>query len=183
MNDVEVIQHYLHTQDSMCFSLLYGRYAGKIYSKCISLLKEESLAQDATQEIFMKIFTNLSNFAERAKFSTWIYSITYNYCIDFLRRRKKRQDLFTDDVERAADVIYEDLPDEIMLTMEVQHLKLVLEQIPVDDKAILLMKYQDDMSIKEIADTLDKTESAVKMRLKRAKEKAQSLRKELFPID
>jgi len=183
MKDMEVIEYYLETQDPMCFSLLYGRYAGKIYSKCISLLKEESLAQDATQEIFMKVFTNLSRFAERSKFSTWVYSITYNYCIDFLRRRKKQQDVFSDEMEKAADVADDDVSDEVLLAMEVRQLKAVLEQIPVDDKAILLMKYQDELSIKEIADMLDKSESAVKMRLKRAKEKAQSLREELFPVE
>jgi len=178
-----VIEHYLETQDPTCFGLLYGRYAGKIYSKCISLLKEESLAQDATQEIFMKVFTNLSGFAERSKFSTWVYSITYNYCIDFLRRRKKQQDVFIDEIENAAEVADDSIHDSALLSMEVNQLKAVLEQIPVDDKAILLMKYQDELSIKEIADMLDKSESAIKMRLKRAKEKAQSLREELFPVE
>ena len=88
MRDFEVINSYLKTQASMCFSLLYNRYASKIYAKCLSILRDEMLAEDATQEIFMKIFMNLSRFEEKAKFSTWIYSITYNYCIDYLRRKQ-----------------------------------------------------------------------------------------------
>lgn len=180
MKDIEVIRTYLGSQHSLCFSLIYNRYAGKIYSKCISLLKDEALAQDATQEIFTKIFMNLSKFAERSKFSTWVYSITYNYCIDFLRRRKKYKDLFMEEPERTPDIPDNDVPDQELLAMEVKQLKKVLEEIPVDDKAILLMKYQDDMSIKEIAGILGKTESAVKMRIKRAKAKAQHFRHKLF---
>ncbi|MEM9990182.1 MAG: RNA polymerase sigma factor [Bacteroidota bacterium] len=180
MNDIEVIRTYLGSQHALCFSLIYNRYVGKIYSKCISLLKDEALAQDATQEIFTKIFVNLSKFAERSKFSTWVYSITYNYCIDFLRRRKKYKDLFMEEPERTPDVVEDDIPDQELLEMGVHQLKRVLEEIPVDDKAILLMKYQDEMSIKEIAALLDKTESAVKMRIKRAKAKAQHTRNSLF---
>ncbi len=180
MRDYEVISNYLKTQASKCFNLLYNRYASKIYGKCLTILKDESLAEDATQEIFMKIFINLSRFEEKAKFSTWIYSITYNFCIDYLRRKHKQDNIFSDDeIEKAPDLA-DEIPDEALIEMEVQQLKKVLDTMPAGDKAILLMKYQDDMSVKEIADILDKSESAVKMKIKRAKEKAQKLKEELF---
>lgn len=182
MKDFEVVHTYLETQASRCFSLLYSRYASKIFSKCITMLKDEAMAQDATQEIFMKIFLNIAKFGEKAKFSTWVYSITYNYCIDFIRRKKKQQNLFTDDIEKAPDNM-DEVPDEALLAMEVHQLKRVLEELPSGDRAILLMKYQDDMSIREIAETLDKTESAVKMQIMRAKDKAQKLKAEIFQYD
>ncbi len=180
MEDIEVIHTYLDYQAPVCFSILYNRYAGKIYSKCISLLKDEPLAQDATQEIFTKIFVNLSKFRERSKFSTWVYSITYNYCIDYLRKKKKQKDLFVDDIERAPDVVDDKVNDKELLEIEVVQLKQVLDMMPVDDRAILLMKYQDDLSIKEIAEIIEKTDSAVKMRIKRAKEKANKIRTSIF---
>lgn len=180
MEDAEVINSYLNTQASRCFKLLYSRYSPKIYGKCLSILKDESLAEDATQEIFMKIFTNLSRFEEKAKFSTWIYSITYNFCIDFLRRKKKQDDIFSDDeIEKAPDLA-DELPDQLLIEMEINQLKAVLKELPTDDRTILLMKYQDEMSIREIAEILGKTESAVKMKIKRAKEKAQKLKEDLF---
>lgn len=179
-SDSEIIKLYLKSQRTAYFSVLYKRYANKIFSKCISLLKDESLAKDATQEIFTKIFLNLSKFSERSKFSTWVYSITYNYCIDFLRKKKKRNNLFSDEMENPPDIV-EDIPDSALLEMEVNRLKSVLENIPPGDKAILLMKYQDEMSIKEIAAVLDKTESAIKMKIKRAKHKAQLVYKDIFP--
>ena len=180
MKDLEVIHSYLDTQASRCFNLLYERYAGKIYSKCLSMLKDEVLAQDATQEIFTKIFLNLSRFGEKSKFSTWVYSITYNFCIDFLRRKKKQKDIFSDDMEKAPEPADDLSSDKALLEMEIGQLKAVLENIPAGDRAILLMKYQDGMSIKDIAEILDKTESAIKMKIKRAKAKAQETKKEMF---
>ena len=180
MVDSEVIKTYLKTQASICFTLLYNRYASKIYAKCITLLKDETSAQDATQEIFVKIFMNLSKFGERARFSTWIYSITYNYCIDYIRKKKKLKNIFSDEIENAPDVPDDDIADKELLEMEIVELKEVLERVPVGDKAILLMKYQDDLSIREISGVLGKTESAVKMKIKRAKAKAQKIKKELF---
>jgi RNA polymerase sigma-70 factor (ECF subfamily) len=175
LSDGEIIRLYLQTQRSDYFSVLYQRYATKVFGKCISILKDYDEAKDAVQDIFVKIMTNLVNFGERAQFSTWIYSITYNYCIDVIRKKKKEKTLFPEDIERAPDVPEEDVPDEFLLEMEVKHLKAVLEDLPTGDRMILLMKYQDDMSIRDISEVLKKTESAVKMKIKRAKHKAQEL--------
>lgn len=182
VSDTELIQRYLATQDSRYFDRLYNKYANKVYSRCISLLKDATLAQDATQEIFVKIFLNLSKFSERSQFSTWVYSITYNYCIDIIRRRKKHMNIFSDEMEKAPDLA-EEVPDQELLEMEIGRLKVILDEIPVGDKAVLLMKYQDDMQIKEIAAALDKTESAIKMKIKRAKHKAQEVYKTIYKDD
>jgi len=179
ISDEELIRHYLETQNSKYFDQLYGKYSTKVFSKCISLLKDEGIAQDATQDIFLKIFLNLSKFGGKSKFSTWIYSITYNYCIDLIRKKKKDGNIFSDEIERAPDLA-EEVPDSALLEMEVKKLKIVLDTIPVGDKAVLLMKYQDDMSIKEISSTLNKSESAIKMKLKRAKHKAQKVYEDKF---
>jgi RNA polymerase sigma factor (sigma-70 family) len=174
-SDSEVIREYLRTQNASLFSILYRRYAQKVFGKCYSILRNEEEARDAMQDIFVKIMQNLANFGEKSQFSTWVYSITYNFCIDIVRKRKKEKTMFTDDIERAPDVAEDDVKDEFLMEMEVKHLKIVLERLPTGDRAIILMKYQDDMSIKEIADILDKTESAVKMKIKRAKEKARDI--------
>ncbi len=138
------------------------------------------MAKDATQDIFMKIFLNLGQFGAQSKFSTWVYSITYNYCIDLIRKKKKMANIFTDEIEKVPD-LEEEVHDEALLTMEVNRLREVLNEIPVGDKAILLMKYQDGMQIKDIAVILDKTESAIKMKIKRAKHKAQEVYKRMYP--
>ena len=170
ISDEDLVSLYLKSQNVAYFNMLYSRYSGKIFGKSLSLLKDESLAQDATQDIMMKILLNLAKFSGKSRFSTWIYSITYNYCIDFLRRKKKDKSVYVDEFKDDVDSD-DDVPDQFLLETKVSRLKKILEEIPTSDKAILLMKYQDEMSIKEIGDILEKSESAIKMKIKRAKSK------------
>ncbi len=179
VSDEELVELYLETQNVAYFNILYKRYSGKIFGKCISLLKSESLAEDATQDVMMKILLNLSKFRGKSRFSTWIYSITYNYCIDFLRRKKKDPSVYVDDFIENLDV-EDEVEDKFLLETNVKRLKVILDDIPSGDKAILLMKYQDEMTIKEISGILDRSESAIKMKIKRAKHKFQKTYKEKF---
>lgn len=178
MKDEEIVQEYLNTQKGYYFDILYKRYSGKVFGKCISLLKNEAAAEDAVQEIFMKILFNLSKFSGKSKFSTWIYSITYNFCIDTIRRRKKDPNTLVGDI--VSHDIAEDVEDSFLMEMNIKRLKVVLEKIPVHDKAILLMKYQDEMSIRDIGGILDKSESAIKMKIKRAKQKFKKVHQEIY---
>lgn len=181
LDDTQVIARYLKHQAPVCFRILYSRYSGKIYSKAITMLKDEKKAEDAVQEIFTKIFLNLHKFNGKSKFSTWVYSVTYNFCIDFIRRGKKAKNLFADEIENPPDLVDDNVPDEALLQMEVSQLRKVLSELPDGDRSILLMKYQDGMAIRDIAGIIGKRESAVKMQLKRAKEKAKRIHGQLFP--
>lgn len=179
LSDEAIIRRFLETKDNAWFSRLYRRYSSKVYAKCIGMLREEALAQDAAQEIFVKLYVSLTKFSGRSKFSTWVYSVTYNFCIDLIRKRKKEQKLFTEEQDNLPEVI-DEVPDEMLLQMEVKRLKRVLDEIPVEDKAVLLMKYQDEMSIKEICEATGRSESAVKMKIKRAKHKSQRAYERLY---
>jgi len=131
------------------------------------------LAEDACQEIFMKIFLNLNKFKGDSKFSTWTYSVTYNFCIDLIRRKKKDNVFFPEDepvsMASAGD---REIEDKLLMEMEYERLSLVMENIPIEDRAVLIMKYKDDLSIREISNIFAKSESAIKMKIKRAKQKA-----------
>ncbi len=177
--DDELIDLFLATQSPEHFGELYGRYSDKVYSKCLSLLKNEAAAQDAAQDIFLKIFLNLAKFNKKSRFSTWVYSITYNYCIDYLRRKKKEKTILTDD-ENEKDPVEEEVDDKEILEMEIERLAYILDKIPEDDKMVLLMKYREDLSIKDISQAFKKSESAIKMKLKRAKNKVRKLYNESF---
>lgn len=181
--DSELIARYLRDQNTMYFTVLYRRYAGKVFAKCISMLADEGQARDATQDIFIKVLLNLAKFTEQSSFSTWVYSITYNYCIDMIRKKKKMPLLFTEDVGKVSRETNEELPDSVLLEMKQERLEKVIDRLPAGDKAILMMKYIDDMQIKEIGDVLGKTESAIKMQIMRAKQRAQIIYDELFGHD
>lgn len=180
LSDSELISLYLREQNTAYFTYLYRRYAGKVFAKCISMLADEGMARDATQDIFIKILLNLSKFTEQSSFSTWVYSITYNYCIDIIRKKKKNILIFTEDVGRISTDQEVEIPDSVILEMETRRLEKVMEALPPGDKAILNMKYIDDLQIREIGEILNKTESAIKMQIMRAKAKAQSIYEELY---
>jgi RNA polymerase sigma-70 factor (ECF subfamily) len=180
ISDEDVVKEYLATSNVAYFDILYKRYSGKVFGKCISILKSESAAEDATQDIFMKILLNLSKFSGKSKFSTWLYSITYNFCIDTIRRRKKDKSVLVDDMSMEHDTADDDIEDRFLMETNVKRLKVILEKVPTGDKTILLMKYQDEMSIKEIGGILGKSESAVKMKIKRAKQKFKKIHHEIY---
>jgi RNA polymerase sigma factor (sigma-70 family) len=169
MSDEEAVSLYLDTQNVNYFNLLYDRYNEKVYAKCISMLKEEELAEDAVQEIFVKVLLNFSKFSNKSKFSTWLYSITFNYCIDAIRKKQKGNEVAFDD--GRMDIEDDSLFEAEIMEVSVIRLKEVLDDMNADDKSVLLMKYQDDMSIRDMAEVLNKSESAIKMQILRAKER------------
>ncbi|MGB1205503.1 MAG: RNA polymerase sigma factor [Chitinophagales bacterium] len=183
LSDKEILQHIKDTGDTKLFGELYDRYANKVYRKCISMVKNSADAQDLCHEVLCKAFLNIATFAGKSSFSTWVYAITYNQCIDFLRDKKKKQTLDYDDLPRSNFDIASDDDDAIeqkfLFEIELQRLELLLEKLSSDDKVILLMKYQDEMSIADIQNILQLSGSAVKMRLKRARDR---LRKHYFKI-
>ncbi len=180
MDDNEIIKAYREKRHGTCFRLLHDRYAGKIYGKALTMLKDEAQAKDATQEIFTKIFLSLGKFEGQSKFSTWVYSITYNFCIDLIRKEKRSRGLFADEVENPPDLEVEEVDDGTLTTMKVNELREVLRNISEADRTLLLLKYKDSVKIKDIAKMFNKNESAIKMQLKRAKEKAKRKHEELY---
>lgn len=182
-SDSELIALYLQSQNTAYFTHLYNRYKGKVFAKCISMLGDEGLARDAMQDVFIKILLNLSRFTEQSSFSTWVYSITYNYCIDLIRKKKKIPLLYTEDVGKISRETEVEIPDSVLLEMKQERLAKVLDRLPPGDKAILMMKYIDDLQIKDIGEVLGKTESAIKMQIMRAKQKAQSIYDGLYAHD
>ena len=167
LTDEQLVAHFIETQKNLYFEQLYDRYSDKVYRKCLSFVKDDAKAEDFTHDIFLKLVLNLSSYKETAKFSTWLYSITYNYCIDQTRVSKKYSEVGLDENFDVPD----DDDDAEIAELEAQQLNKAMKLILPEEKSILMMKYQDDLSIKEISDSLDISESAVKMRLLRAKEK------------
>ncbi|MFD1817426.1 RNA polymerase sigma-70 factor, ECF subfamily [Pseudarcicella hirudinis] len=170
-SDEQLVRLFVDTQKNIYFEHIYDRYSDKVYRKCLSFVKDEAKAEDFAHDIFLKLVLNIGSYKETSKFSTWLFSITYNYCIDQLRIAKKKAEVELDENFDFVD----DFEDAQVAEMEAKKLNKALEHISVEDRSILMMKYQDDLSIKEISASLDISESAVKMRLLRAKEKLKKI--------
>ncbi len=171
LSDEELVQQIVKDNDTMRFEILYNRFSERVYNKCLGFARDSDEAQDLAQDVFLKLFVKLSSFKGNSKFSTWLYAFTYNHCVNYVNRNTakkiEKKAVSTDYLEDEVD----DIEDESMLAFKAKKLKEALDGISPDDKMIVLLKYQDSLSIKEITDVLGIGESAVKMRLKRAKEK------------
>ncbi|GAB4036095.1 RNA polymerase sigma factor [Spirosoma gilvum] len=172
LSDEEMIRHHLPHQPSECFETLYNRYVGKVYKQCLSMTKDSEQAQDFTQDIFLKVFNKLEAFQQRSSFSTWIYAIAYNYCADQLRLAKRLPTIaIGDGLEQTWGELAEAPVHEDMLQLVAQ----AMDRLTSEERSLLRLKYQDGMSNEEIADLYNIKLSAVKMRLKRSRERVQRL--------
>ena len=174
--DVEIIKKIKHEHNTNLFGILYIRYSSKVFEKCNSLLKDPVLAQEFVQDIFCKVFEKLSDFRGESNFSTWLYSITYNHCIEYLRVKKKMNYPDWNSQHELPDVIDELNEKEI----NSERLMKILEMIHPEEKALLTMHYIDNVPIAYIQTALKISESATKMRLKRARDRVAFLYKEQY---
>lgn len=167
LRDNEIIAKIKNENASDSFEILYDRYYHKVLDKCYGFVKKRDLAKELTDDIFSKTYEKLSSFKEISSFSSWLYAITYNHCIDYLREKKKLHYPNWSQENEIPEII--DESDEPMLDINYDHLLEILELIHPEEKALLLMKYQDQISMKQIGEALRISEDAAKMRLKRAR--------------
>ena len=171
MDDEELVSAIVANNNTHLFAILYDRYALKIYQKCLSFSKSPDEAQDLTHDIFVQLFVKLRTFKGHSKFSTWLYSFTYNFCINYVQRElKKKNEKFTTLKDDNFE-IKEEISDDEIFQLKADKLKASLDLLDPNDKIVLLMKYQDDFSIQDICIHLEIGESATKMRINRAKYK------------
>jgi RNA polymerase sigma-70 factor (ECF subfamily) len=167
LKDDEIIHKIRNDNSSKYFKVLYNRYYSKVLDKCYSLVKNRRIAEELAEDIFSKVFEKLPSFKQLSSFSSWLYSVTYNHCIDYLREKKK---LHYPDWNRENEIpeIIDDT-DDIIDEINYDNLMTIFELIHPEEKALLLMKYMDDLSMKQIGVSLRISEDAAKMRLKRAR--------------
>lgn len=180
LSDEELVKKIVANNNPLLFGKLYDRHAKMVYNKCYGFAKSEDEAEDLTQDVFLQLFIKLKMFKGKSKFSTWLYSFTYNFCVNYVNRNKQRK--MSDKSVPVQDSEYKltsEIPDEDLFEMKTKKLKKALGMISPEDKSILLLKYQDGASIKDLVNLMEIGESAVKMRLKRAKEKLMQIYKTL----
>lgn len=166
-SDEQIIAEILGDRQTGLYSILYARYHQKVLDKCYSMLKNRSLAEEFSGDILSKAYEKLSSFRNISSFSSWLFSLTYNYCIDYLRLSKKLHYPEYDRKNRIPEIIDETSEELEEITYE--NFLEILEMIHPEEKALLLMKYKDNIPIRQIAEAIRITESAAKMRIKRAK--------------
>jgi RNA polymerase sigma-70 factor, ECF subfamily len=156
------------------FTRLVEAYQTPVYNLCYRMLGEPEAAEDASQETFLKVYQNLTRYDPDRPFATWLLSIAAHHCIDKLRRRRFVSFSLDeeDDDEAPMELPDRNAPDpenETSRREEHQHLHQVLQSLDPIDRAAVVLRYWQDASEVEIAETLNLTVPAVKSRLHRAR--------------
>jgi RNA polymerase sigma-70 factor (ECF subfamily) len=164
--------------DRVAFTELVELYQDKIFHLAYRMLNNRHEAEDAVQETFLRVYTNLHRYDETQKFSTWIFRIGTNLCIDRLRKRKNMT--FSLDAEMpdgegndyyAMLPGHEDTPEKQVIVSETQQqIRDAIETLPVKYKSVVILRYLHDMSLQEIGDVLDMPVTTVKTRVHRGRE-------------
>ena len=164
--------------DTDAFEPLVTENQSRVYHLALKMLSDPEDAYDVSQEAFLKAFTSLKSFKGESSFSSWLYRITANLCLDQLRSRKKQKTaalVYLDDEEAEQELQLPDLRYEPEAETERRELRraidMALEKLPAQSRSILLLREASGLSYSEIGETLGLEEGTVKSRLFRARAK------------
>lgn len=175
LTDEELIRVYFRNQPSYCFGILYKRYYQTIYKQCLRLTRHAEQAQDFSQDIFVKVFHKLGTFAQRSRFTTarrpgWLYSIAHNYCRDQIRLGER---LPTIAINQYLEMTLIDKTELLPQPEVVSQFSLAIDSLSYAEQTLIRLKYEQELSLRELANLSGVSLSAVKMRLKRSREKVE----------
>jgi RNA polymerase sigma-70 factor, ECF subfamily len=156
--------------DERAFSIIVRAYQIPVYNYVLRMVSDRSLAEDLTQEVFLRVFQGLPSFSLRSKFTTWLFQVTKNRVLDELRATERRP---------RAVVDLDDIPPLEVVDAPFERLEAIdavwraVERLNVDLKMALLLRDVVGLSYTEIAESLDVTLATVKWRIWKAREDVQ----------
>ncbi len=181
LSDKELVQQLLSETDPLWVrnlqEELYNRLAQKIFHKCYSILNNREQAEDLTHDILIKIFLNLDKYRGKAPFLSWVMAIAQNHTISYLKKEKRLNfEPIPKGYEHPEDE--EELTNNALLETKLKSMEESFVGLSESQRLLLMMRYKDLRSIKDIAKALQVGESAIKMRLKRSRNRlAQIIKK------
>lgn len=163
--------------DRRAFGELVDLYRDKIQRLAVKMLKNTQDSEDIVQETFIRVYLNLYRYDDTKRFSTWIYQIGKNLCIDLLRKKKETYSLDADITEDYGLTRYETLSNEenspetrAIETEAKEAVNKIIQTLPEKYKSVLILHYIHDMSLQEIGNELKMPVTTVKTRLHRGRD-------------
>jgi RNA polymerase sigma-70 factor, ECF subfamily len=167
--DAQIQEHLQAKHYREAFGVLLPHYRDRVFRLTFSMLRDRTLAEDTTQDIFLRIWRALPGFAGQSQLSTWIYAISKNACLSELRKRRPQVSLDTDEEQQSAEVralATEDADDSA--TVSVGQL---LDQLPERYRQAVVLFYMEDKSYEQTAASLGLPLGTVKALLHRARKR------------
>jgi len=163
--------------ENEAFEILVIANQKKIYNRCLRIVKNPEDANDLAQDAFLKAYQNLASFKGESGFSLWLYRLTTNVCLDFLRREKRREKVSLSYQDDAGDTIEIEVPDERFTPHKeaernefLENIHQGLTSLSDEHRKILMMRELDGLSYDEIAAFLGLSPGTVKSRIARARQ-------------
>ena len=185
MDEKEIIEQVL-AGDNNAFGLLVERYQDRVYNLALRMCGNADDAFDLAQEAFFRAWRGLSGFQQDAAFSTWLFRLAANVCLDWLRAKKRRPTVSLTTADDDGEAVQMELrdpgksPEELLEAAEDRAaLVKAMNELPIEYRQILTMRAINDMSYTEIANALSMPDGTVKSRLARAR---LALRKKVLQI-
>jgi RNA polymerase sigma-70 factor (ECF subfamily) len=165
--------------DANAFSVLVDRYKDLVFTLALRMMKHREEAEEVAQDTFIKVFGSLKKFKGDSKFSTWIYRVAYNTCLDRLKKNKRKQntvtiDEYTEHQVKTIDNAFDKLANE----ERQEAIRHCLERLPADDNFLMTLFYFEELSLEEIAKVVNLKPNNVKVKLYRARKKLATILKE-----
>jgi RNA polymerase sigma-70 factor (ECF subfamily) len=178
----EVLVARARGKDVAAFEELLGRYDDKLYRLAMRFVRNENDAQEILQDVFLSAWRNLPGFEGRAQFGSWMYRVTVNAALMFLRARNRHPEVMLDDVEpgvlnqaaehsvHASSEDWSQRPDEQFQSEELRrHIQTAVDALPDGLRTVFLVRDVEGLSTEETAELLGLSLPAVKTRLHRAR--------------
>jgi RNA polymerase sigma-70 factor (ECF subfamily) len=168
------------------YAELVRRHHARVFAVCVSMLGA-SAAEDAAQEVFLKAYDRLKDFRRDSTFSTWLYRVASNQCLDVLRRDARRRTESLDDLtERDGPRLQGLLADprnEARSLEDVYLVRRVLAHLPEDYRLILTLREMEGLEYKELMAALDCSMDSVKAKLQRARRQFRETLRHILPTE
>ena len=175
--ELTIIRRVQHG-DTESFSLLVAAYEKNVFNVALQMTGNREDAQDMAQEAFLKAYNSLSSFRGDSKFSSWLYRIVSNVCLDFRRRQSRRPSASLTVEDDDGETLQLDIADESQSPETLLERKLTrdavrrgLQELPEEQRQILLLREIEGLSYDEIAEAMDLEPGTVKSRIFRARKK------------
>ncbi len=154
--DSELIAQYRNGSDA-AFDLLVDRYKNKMYTTIFLIVKDQKIAEDLLQDVFVKVVNTLNSdkYNEEGKFQPWVMRISHNLAIDYFRKAKRYPTILMEDgsnVFNSLQFAEENVEDRQVREDNIELVKRLIEELPEAQKQVLIMRHYLDMSFQEIAD-------------------------------
>ncbi|MFT6849628.1 MAG: RNA polymerase sigma factor (sigma-70 family) [Sphingobacteriales bacterium] len=175
--DFALVSRALNERDQGAYSELMGKYKDSVYYMLLKMVNNRDDAMDLTVETFGKAFENLEKYKPDFAFSTWLFRIGTNNCIDFIRKKKLKTYSIDDPFEKDGDEFAIDLPSEnlnpeahMIKAQKKQLVVKLVDKLPNRYKKLITLRYFEELSYDEISQELDIPLGTVKAQLFRSKQ-------------